>query len=118
MRTLILHIFCFASRNFGEAERTSADIKQLIDQHLASKAEMETLLPQHIIIGPFYLNTESIRTAVAKKHRDVARALLDFLAKKLRNDADLVHEVHFVVQIISCMFVNHIDSDCEVLVVF
>ena len=80
---------------------------------------MEALLPQHIIIGPFYLNTESIRTAVAKKHRDVARALLGFLAKKLRNDADLVCESvkYFLgVQIISCDFVNHIDSFCEVLV--
>lgn len=79
------------SRSLTEVEQTSVDIKQLIDKHLASKAEMETLLPQHIIIGPFYLNTESIRTAVAKKHRDVARALLGFLAKKLRMDADLVY---------------------------
>ena len=85
-----LILYHFASRSFGEAEHTSADIKQLIDQHLASKEEMEALLPQHIVIGPFYLNTESIRTAVAKKHRDVSRALLDFLARKLRRDADLV----------------------------
>ena len=104
-----LVLFHFASRSFGEVEHTSADIKQLIDQHLASKEEMEALLPQHIVIGPFYLNTESIRTAVAKKHRDVSRALLDFLARKLRRDADLVcgcmkwMHVYFAVQIMEAV---------------
>ena len=104
-----LILYCFNSRNFGEAEHTSADINQLIDQHLASKEEMEALLHQHIVIGPFYLKTESIRSAVAKKNRDVSRALLDFLAKKLRRDADLVCgcvkqiHVHLLIQIIGAV---------------
>lgn len=52
--------------------------------------EVETTLPQFITVGPFYINVESVRTAISKKHKEVARALLDFLAKKLRQDADKV----------------------------
>ena len=57
---------------------------------MKQKAVVETTLPQHIVIGPFYINVDSIKNALAKKHKDVATALMDFLAGKLRKDADTV----------------------------
>ena len=79
---------CLYFRKFGEEEHTSVEIKQLIDTHLKAKTTVESTLPQQIIIGPFFINVDSIRTALAKKNKDMATALLDFLAKKLRKDAD------------------------------
>ncbi len=52
---------------------------------------METTLPQSIVIGPFYVNTDSVRLALAKKHKEIARALLDFLVDQLREDTEQVH---------------------------
>ena len=77
-------------RAYGEGEHTSLEIKQLIDHHLQAKADIESALPQHLVIGPFYINVDSVRMAIANKHRDMAKSLLDFLATKLRKDADKV----------------------------
>lgn len=52
---------------------------------------METTLPQSIVIGPFHVNTDSVRLALAKKHKDIVRALLDFLVDQLRKDTEQVH---------------------------
>ena len=51
---------------------------------------MESILPQSIVIGPFFINTDSVRLALAKKHKDIAKALLDFLVDKLRKDTEKV----------------------------
>ena len=77
-------------REFSEGEYTSLQIKQFIDEHLRLKAHIEATFPQYIIIGPFYINVDTVRTGLAKKHKDISQALLDFLAKKLRRDADMV----------------------------
>ena len=66
---------------------TTAQIRAEIDSHLQDKVKIETTLPQFIVIGPFHVNTDSVRLALAKKHRDIARALLDFLVVQLRKEA-------------------------------
>ena len=43
-----------------------------------------------MVIGPFYVNTDSVRVALAKKHKEIARALLDFLVEQLRKDTEQV----------------------------
>ena len=83
-------------RTLGEEEHSSNEIKQLIDKHLRLKTEVEVSLPQQIVIGPFFINVDSIRVAMAKKHKDVARALMDFLANKLRKDADVVRTLYSI----------------------
>ena len=62
----------------------------LIDQHLQEKEKVETTIPQAITIGPFHVNTDVVRLALSKKHREVARALLNFLAKTLHKQAEHV----------------------------
>ena len=69
---------------------TTAQIREEIDSHLSGKARVESSLPQSIVIGPFYINTDAVRMALSKKHKDIARALLDFLVDKLRKDTEKV----------------------------
>lgn len=73
-----------------EEEQTTAQIRTKIDEHLKDKAVIESSLPQSITIGPFYINTDSVRLALAKKHKDIAKALLDHLVDRLRKDTEKV----------------------------
>ena len=66
-----------------EQQKTQVEIRAEIDQHLKDKVKVETTIPQHIIIGPFYINTDTTRLALAKKHKDIALALLSYLAESL-----------------------------------
>ena len=78
-------------RGFATAEEmTTAQIREEIDSHLAGKARVESSLPQSVVIGPFFINTDTVRLALAKKHKDLARALLEFLVDKLRKDTEKV----------------------------
>ena len=77
-------------RKLQEDEITSVQIKVLIDQQLKSKEEVEANLPQAIIIGPFHVNTDTVRTALSRKYKEVARALLTFMARTLDKEADQV----------------------------
>ena len=51
---------------------------------------MEQTLPQSVVIGPFHINTDSVRLALARKHKEIAHALLDFLVKQLRKETEEV----------------------------
>ena len=88
--SLFTHTLVHTHREFSEGEHTSLQIKQFIDEHLRLKAHVEATFPQYITIGPFYINVDTVRTGLAKKHKDISQALLDFLATKLRRDADMV----------------------------
>ena len=68
----------------------------MIDQHLAKKKEVEESIPQAIIIGPYHVNTDKVRMALSKKHKEVARALLTFLAQTLHKEAEQVHEKYTI----------------------
>lgn len=78
---------------FSEGEHSSIEIKELIDHHLQAKADIESALPQYLVIGAFYINVDSVRMAIANKHKDMAKSLLQYLALKLRKDADKVTEL-------------------------
>ena len=77
-------------RKLSEEDASSGQIKVLIDQHLKQKEEVESSIPQAIVIGPFHINTEVVRLALSKKHKDIAQALLNFLAKTLHKQAEHV----------------------------
>ena len=53
---------------------------------------VETALPQSIVIGPFHVNTDLVRLALAKKHKEISRALLEFLVTQLRKETEEVCE--------------------------
>lgn len=67
---------------------TAAEIKAEVESHLLKQDEVEAILPAYITIGPFYINTEGVRSGLSKKCRALANAVLDLLAKKLRMQAE------------------------------
>ncbi len=67
-----------------EGEKTQVQIRAEIDSHLKEKAKVEATVPQSMVVGPFFINTDSTRLALAKKHKDIALALLEYLANHLR----------------------------------
>jgi len=77
-------------RELEERKLTAAEMKAEVENHLKKKVAIESVLPTNILIGPFYVNTDGIRQGVAKKHRSLATAVLELLAKKLRMQAEEV----------------------------
>ena len=65
-------------------------MKQLIENHLKEKEIIESSMPANIVIGPFWITCDGIRQTLAKKKKTLANSVLEFLAKKLRKQADEV----------------------------
>ncbi len=80
---LYFSLFCRKFSTEGE-EKTQVQIRAKIDHHLQEKVKVEASIPQSIVIGPFYINTDSTRLALAKKHKDISLALLKYLVDSLR----------------------------------
>ncbi|XP_033101869.1 dynein heavy chain 1, axonemal-like [Anneissia japonica] len=75
-------------KEYDSKEHTAAEVKKEIEDHLAQKEVLENTIPSNIIIGPFYINTESVRQGLSKKRKALANALLELLAEKLRKQAE------------------------------
>ena len=73
-------------------ERVSSLVRTEIDRHLKGKERVEKSLPQSVDIGPFHVNTDTVRLALAKKHKEIVQALLDFLVVQLRKESEQVSE--------------------------
>ena len=72
-------------------ERVSTLVKTEIEKHLKGKERVEKSLPQSVDVGPFHINTDSVRLALAKKHKEIVRALLEFLVLQLRIESEQVN---------------------------
>ena len=55
---------------------------------MKEKDVLENTLPSHIVIGPFYVNTDGVRSNLAKKRKALSNAVLELLALQLRKQAD------------------------------
>jgi len=69
---------------------SAAEVKAEVEAHLKKKVAMEAVMPTSIMIGPFYVSTDGVRQGISKKIRNLANAVLDLLAKKLRMQAEEV----------------------------
>lgn len=67
---------------------TALEVKQQVDEFIEKKLTLEKEVPSSIVIGPFQVLTETIRTDLSKKCKSLSDAVLDYLAKKLRKQAD------------------------------
>jgi len=70
----------------GEGIKSQVQIRAEIDHHLKEKIRVESIIPQNIIIGPFFVNTDLVRLALGRKHKDIAQALLKYLVDSLRKE--------------------------------
>ena len=74
--------------DFENLNKNATEVKQEVEMQLAEKDVLEALLPSSIIIGPFYVSTESVRQGLSKKRKALGNAVLDLLARQLRKQAD------------------------------
>lgn len=77
---------------YDSQERSASEVKQEIERHLTDKETLENTLPSSIVIGPYWISTEGVKQALAKKRKALANAVIELLAKKLRKQADMVCE--------------------------
>ncbi|KAF0288035.1 Dynein heavy chain 1, axonemal [Amphibalanus amphitrite] len=56
--------------------------------------EAERALPSHVVIGPFYVNTDLLRSAILKKKQALIDATLDHLAQILLMQAEEVNRAY------------------------
>ena len=89
----------------GEEGKTADEIKAEIDVHIKEKERIEATLPQSITISAFHVNTDSVRLALAKKHKDITKALLDLLVEQLRKETEEVHVL--VIHYCSSLLLRH-----------
>ena len=75
----------------GEGIKSQVQIRAEIDHHLKEKSRVESVIPQNIIIGPFFVNADILRLALGRKHKDIAQALLKYLVDSLRKETEQVH---------------------------
>ncbi|XP_076826201.1 dynein axonemal heavy chain 1-like isoform X3 [Clavelina lepadiformis] len=75
-------------KEFDAQEHTAAQVKAEVDMHLLEKERLELTIPSSIIVGAFWINTENVRQSLSKKRKALANAVLQLLAKKLREQAD------------------------------
>ncbi|XP_066927305.1 dynein axonemal heavy chain 1-like isoform X2 [Clytia hemisphaerica] len=73
---------------FIKTERSPAQVKQEILDHLERKEKIEENIPSSINIGPFLLQCENVRQTLSKKCKTLANSVLEVLAKKLRSQSD------------------------------
>ena len=57
---------------------------------LKEKENIEKTLPQNIVIGPFYVNCDTIRQALSKKRKELANALLEYVVSRLKKKSEEV----------------------------
>ena len=88
--TLPQHCCCIR-RDYESENHSAAEVKAEVEMHLEKKEVLEGLLPNSIVIGPFFINTDNVRQALSKKRKKLSNAVLELLAKKLRQQADEVH---------------------------
>lgn len=87
---IIFFLYSFAlsrvspARAHVEAEPSVKDLKKEVEQHLKEKQKLEQTLPSSIVIGPFFVRVEAVRSKLANKKKAMAKALLEHIVEKLR----------------------------------
>ena len=76
-----------ACRTFTSEEKTTAQVKAEIDRCLREKSSIESSFPAGVVVGPFHVVVEGLRLQLARKCRELATALLEFMVKKLREES-------------------------------
>ena len=75
-------------REYESQNHTAQEVKAEVEMHLKEKEIIEATIPSNIIIGPFWVNTDSVRQNLSKKRKNLSNAVLEFLARHLRKQAD------------------------------
>ncbi|XP_032892704.1 dynein heavy chain 1, axonemal [Amblyraja radiata] len=77
---------------FSIQEPTVQEVKHEVELHLKKKTNIERTIPSSIIIGPFVVNVEALRTNLAKKCHGLAQAVLKMFAKRLHKQVEEIND--------------------------
>ncbi|XP_067855101.1 dynein axonemal heavy chain 1 [Heptranchias perlo] len=78
-------------KTFSSQDPTVHEVKQQVELHLKEKISINSAIPNTIIIGPFNINVETLRTNLAKKCNGLAQAVLKMFAKKLQTQVEAIN---------------------------
>lgn len=77
-------------RDFKEADHTSVEVKDEVSFHLEMKSALENALPKEIIIGPFLVNVQPLRSLLMQKRQKCSAQLLAVFTESLRERIDVI----------------------------
>lgn len=96
-----------------EAEPSVKDLKKEVEQHLKDKQKLEQTLPSSIVIGPFFVRVEAVRSKLANKKKAMAKALLEHIVEKLRVRIEDVSLYHFMLLVNDASHVTRDVFKCD-----
>ncbi|KAK5644094.1 hypothetical protein RI129_007939 [Pyrocoelia pectoralis] len=96
MELYTLNINAYIS-GYLEEQHIAIEYKETISSHLKMKDNLEVTLPTRIVIGPFYINIEPLKTFLMNKKQEIADKLLDqFAATMKSNIEEVIQEFKFL----------------------
>ncbi|XP_066555780.1 dynein axonemal heavy chain 1 [Amia ocellicauda] len=72
----------------SQSEQSPQEVRREVEQHLQEQQRVDLSLPGSIVIGPFLVSVEAARQGLSRKRRALVDAVLDRLARKLRQQVD------------------------------
>lgn len=60
------------------------DVQREVQKNLTERVVVDEAIPMSIVIGPFHLITEPIRSNLSKKRKAMAHAIMDLYASELK----------------------------------
>ena len=81
-------------RVYESQNQSAHDVKNEATRQFEEAKKLDVDLPHNIIIGPFLVNVNPLRNRLIKKRIDMAKAILDLLARQLRKQSDTVGSPH------------------------
>uniref|UniRef100_A0A1Y1N5M7 Dynein heavy chain 1, axonemal n=2 Tax=Photinus pyralis TaxID=7054 RepID=A0A1Y1N5M7_PHOPY len=79
-----------------EEQHSAVEYKDTISHHFKMRDNLEVTLPSSIVIGPFFVNTEPLKTFLINKRQEIAGKLLDQFAAIMKgNIEEIIQEYKF-----------------------
>ncbi|XP_038627172.1 dynein heavy chain 1, axonemal [Tachyglossus aculeatus] len=75
-------------KDYQENCPTAREVKKLVNKYQGNKQILDNDLPNSIVIGPFCINVEDVKSHLSQKCQTLAMSLLDILSKNLHQEVE------------------------------
>ncbi|NXM42418.1 DYH1 protein, partial [Gymnorhina tibicen] len=86
-------------KDYEEQFPPTEEVTTIVSTYLSEKETLDHLLPSFIVIGPFQVRIEHTRHDLSDKHKALATAMLDMLAKTLHSQVQKICEAYETVSV-------------------
>ncbi|XP_023791251.1 dynein heavy chain 1, axonemal [Cyanistes caeruleus] len=86
-------------KDYEEQFPPTQEVMKIVSMYMSEKETLDHILPSSIIIGPFQVMIEHIRHNLSDKHKALATAMLDMLAKTLHSQVQKICEAYETISI-------------------